>query len=179
MENFKMNKVDGDTVKFNDIIEVFYYIVEHGLSNCEGEALIKMIKSIGLNHNANLSIPKTWRTLENQCMKGQVDEVRAKTVKLHLPNMILSLHSNTILPVKTIMRDINAVIAEALLNVKNVQNFKTNYSGSPIDDPSRIIGNFTTASMFYEMCKSLKAEQGDDAVPLCLGKLTKAIMLLV
>ena len=92
--------------------------------------------------------------------------------------MILSLHSNTILPVKTIMRDINAVIAEALLNVKNVQNFKTNYSGSPIDDPSRIIGNFTTASMFYEMCKSLKAEQGDDAVPLCLGKLTKSTMLL-
>ena len=128
MEMFKMNKVNGDTVKFNDIIEVFYYIVEHGLSNSEGEALIKMIKNIGSNHNANLSIPKTWRTLENQCMKGQVSEVRAKTVKLQLPNMILSLNSNTILPVNTIMRDINAVIAEALLNGKNVESFKTNYS---------------------------------------------------
>lgn len=164
----KLNKINGIPPKISTCIKGFNYICSKGLSTRESEDLFDFVNDITKDINGKAVLPSSWRTLETSCMKGVIEQTKPKLKLMNLPKNIIS--NMNLKPIQSVVRDINMVIAETLLKVKNPNNFKEHYCGQPLSTGiMRLIGDFTTGDMFYKMCNALKREKGNEAVPLCIG----------
>jgi len=161
-----------------DLAKIYEFGLAANLSEAEGDMLLQLMQDIFDRHpGTNIQIRKTWRSLQNS-VERQLLKGTYKTIQYEFPfpseyfGKVNAVTKKPLKPFRTTGIDIFSLIADRLLTVKNIANFKTKFTElSEIPRPYQILAGFSTGNTFRDLSAyydKFPLVQGLQVIPIIL-----------
>ena len=183
LTSIRTQKINGRKTYWEDFALINNFALETDLNTTEVESLVTMFKQISSRqYGAEICLPKCWRTISDKINKNFASTFYAPSRLLMIIEHTLLYRTNSIEAINSVMKPVEAiafslkdVIANALLDIKNIENFITKPIIIRINDGltnERVYKDYVTGLQFENYCNYLNANYRYDQnvpLPLCLG----------